>query len=412
MKSHRRIVLAMLALSVGALLVAGCGSSSSSGGGGGEASVNTEKGSPFVILASVDKTGPTKLYAPPELAGIEGAAKVINEEGGILGHPIKVESINDNGNAQTGASGLIGWFGSHPAPNSVYPGLESSMESAKIPIACREGVFISAHTDGNGLFSEANDPAKTCPYGFEVQGSLQPFQKAAANWFKEKGFKNVGIVEGEFAFGEGEVPLFEEALDEIGIKHTTVKADLESTSYTPQLDQLKSSGAEALYVVMIEPSADHIFASRAQLDWNVPMLGDPAFAGSDYTKTVPASQLKNAYYLQAPDVPTNTKVPGVAKLKEVVGKSDLESFGVPINVVSLGWDSVVVDKYAAEKAKSIEPEAMAKALEEAGEWSDPLLATYTAIKYSADDHENHAAVLSEIPIIPVGPYVAGQVPTK
>jgi branched-chain amino acid transport system substrate-binding protein len=411
MKSTRRTVLAMLMLTVGAVIIAGCGSSSSSGGGE-EASVNTEKGSPFVILASVDKTGPTKIYAPPELAGIEGAANVINEEGGILGHPIKVESINDNGNAQTGASELIGWFGSHPKPDSVYPGLESTMESAKIPIACREGVFISAHTDGNSLFSEANDPQKTCPYGFEVQGSVKPFQEAAANWFQEKGIKNVGIVEGEFAFGEGETPLFEEALDEKGIKHTTVKADLEATSYTPQLDQLKSSGAEGLYVLMVEPAADHIFASRAQLDWEVPMLGDPAFAGSDYTKTVPASQLKNAYYLQAPDVPTNTKVPGVPKLIETVGKAKLESFGVPLNVVSLGWDSVVVDKYAAEKANSIEPAAMAKALEEAGEWTDPLLATYSAIKYSAADHENHAKVLSEIPIIPVGPYVAGQVPTK
>jgi ABC-type branched-subunit amino acid transport system substrate-binding protein len=423
MKSQR-IFLGMLMLVVAAVVVAGCGSSGSSseepaggntasGGESESAGAGSEEGnSPFVIVASVDKTGPTKLYAPPELAGIEGAAKVINEEGGILGHPIKVETLNDNGDAQTGASGLIGWFGSHPKPQSVFPGLESTMEGAKIPIACREKVFIASHTDGNGLFNEEHDPGSTCPYGFEVQGSVVPAQEAAAKWFEEKGIKNVGILAGEFAYGESEVPVFEEILDEKGIEHTTVKANLEATSYTSQLDQLKSAGAEGLYLVMVGVSAYHVFGARAELEWEVPMLGEEAFASENYPETVPASQLKSAYYLQAADVPTNTKVPGVALLKETIGEKKLQSFGTPINVTSLAWDTVVVDKYAAEKAGSIEPEAMAKALEEAGEWTDPMLATASAMKYSAENHENHSAVLSEIPIIPVGSYVNGQIPTK
>lgn len=419
MKSQR-IALAAMMVIVGAVIVAGCGSSSSSSesesesasASSAESASSGGENSPFVIVASVDKTGPTKLYAPPELAGIEGAAKVINEEGGILGHEIVVETLNDNGDPQTGASGLIGWFGSHPKPQSVFPGLESTLEGSKIPIACREEVFISAHTDGNGLFNEEHDPQSTCPYGFEVQGSVVPAQEAAARWFEEKGIKNVGILAGEFAYGESEVPVFEEILDEKGIQFTTVKANLESTSYTSQLDQLKSAGAEGLYVLAVGVSASHVFGSRAELEWEVPLLGEEAFASENFPETVPASQLKNAYYLQAADVPTNTKVPGVPLLKETIGKKQLESFGTPINVVSLAWDTVVVDKYAAEKANSIEPEAMAKALEEAGEWTDPMLATAAAMKYSAEDHENHAAVLSEIPIIPVGRYIAGQVPTK
>ena len=79
------------------------------------------------------------------------------------------------------------------------------------------------------------------------------------------------------------------------------------------------------------------------------MLGEEAFASENYVKTVPASQLKDTYTLQAPDVPTNTKVPGVPLLKETIGDSKLESFGVPINTVSLAWDTVVVDKYAAKQ---------------------------------------------------------------
>lgn len=426
MKMKRSIALMAMMMALGAAIFAGCGggSSSSSGGGteaepageeaeaGGETVDTGEEGSdePFTVLVDVDQTGPTKVYGLPELAGVEGAAKAINEEGGILGHEVVVEDINDNGNPQTGAAELTKWLGSHDKPNSFYPGAESTLEGALIPIAAREGLFISGKGDGNNLYEK--EAHKKYPLAFQIQGGLRPFQEAIADWFEKEGIKNVGIVEGEYAYAEGEIPIIEEILDEKGIKHETVKADLEATSYTPQLDQLKSEGAEGLYVALVEPASNHIFGSRAELGWDVPIVGENSFAGADYTKTVPASQLKNAYYIVDPNVPTNTKVSGVPKLKEIVGVSNLQKFGVPINVVSLGWDTLVVDKYAAEAANSIEPEAMAEALEKAGEWTDPLLATWPSIEFTEEDHQNQAITPEILPIIPVGPYKAGQVAVK
>jgi branched-chain amino acid transport system substrate-binding protein len=429
MKMKRSIVLMAMMMALGAAIFAGCGGggSSSSGGGGTEAESGEEaepeggetanasdeeggEGEPFTVLVDVDQTGPTKVYGLPELAGVEGAAKALNEEGGILGHEVVVENINDNGNPQTGSSELVKWLGSHDKPNSFYPGAESTLEGALIPIATREELFISGKGDGSNLYEK--EAHKNYPLAFQIQGGLQPFQEAIADWFEKEGIKNVGIVQGEYAYAEGEIPIIEEILDEKGIKHETVKADLEATSYTPQLDQLKSEGAEGLYVALVEPASNHIFGSRAELGWDVPIVGENSFAGADYTKTVPASQLKNAYYIVDPNVPTNTKVAGVPKLKEIVGVPNLEKFGVPFNVVSLGWDTLIVDKYAAEAANSIEPKAMAEALEQAGEWEDPLLATWPSIKFTEEDHQNQAITPEILPIIPVGPYKAGQVAVK
>jgi branched-chain amino acid transport system substrate-binding protein len=351
------------------------------------------------------------VYGLSELAGIEGAAKVINEkQGGILGHKIVVKSINDNGNPQTGTSELIKYLSSNPKPNNFYPGAESTLEGALIPVAARHGLLMCAKGDGEELFA----PGKVSgyPLGFSVQGTVPPLNEAVAEFMKKKGIKKVGILLGEYAYAEGELPIIEKALDKQGIAHTVVKASLTATSLTPQLDQLKSNGAEAIYAALVGASSGYALAARAQLGWNVPLVGEGSFSGTDLTKTVPASQLKNAYITLYPDAVTDTDVPGVAVMKETLGEDALEKFGVPIDVIGDGWDTLVVCKVGAEKAKSIEPEKIAKALENAGEFTDPLMTEYKSVKYSPEDHENFAPKPSDFPIVPIAPFKAGQVAAK
>jgi ABC-type branched-subunit amino acid transport system substrate-binding protein len=401
----RSVIVAAMVVA-GAVLLAACGSSSSSSSSS-SGGTNTSSGSPFVDLVSVDQTGPTKVYGLPELAAIQAAAKVINEKGGILGHKVVVKSINDNGNPQTGTSELIKYLSSNPKPNNFYPGAESTLEGALIPVAARHGLLMCAKGDGEELFGPGK--VKGYPLGFSVQGTVPPLNEAIAEFFKKKGIKKVGILAGEYAYAEGEIPIITKALDKQGIQHTVVKASLTATSLTPQVDQLKSNGAEAIYAALVGASSGYAFAARAQLGWDVPLVGEGSFSGTDLTKTVPAAQLKNAYITLYPDAVTTTNVPGIATMKEVMGVDALEKFGVPIDVLGDGWDTLVVCKDGAEKAKSIEPEKIAKALESSGEFTDPLMTEYKSVKYSPEDHENFAPKPSDFPIVPVGPFKAGQV---
>jgi branched-chain amino acid transport system substrate-binding protein len=407
MSKWRSVVVAGVVLA-GIAVLAGCGSSSSSSSSSSSGSSSAKSGSPFVDLVSVDQTGPTKVYGLPELAAIEAAAKVVNEkEGGILGHKIVVKSINDNGNPQTGTSELIKYLSSNPKPNNFYPGAESTLEGALIPVAARHGLMMCAKGDGENLFGPGN--AQKYPLGFQVQGSVPPLNEAIAQFMQKKGIKKVGILAGEYAYAEAEIPIIEAALNKLGIKHTVVKASLTATSLTPEVDQLKSSGAEAMYVALVGASGGYAFAARAQLGWNVPIVGEGSTSGTDLTKTVPAAQLKNAYITLYPDTPTNTNVPGVAVMKTTMGLPALEKFGVPIDVLGDGWDTVIICKDAATKANSIDPTKMSEALESAGEFSDPLMTEYKSVKYSKEDHENFAPKPSDYPILPVGPFKAGQV---
>jgi branched-chain amino acid transport system substrate-binding protein len=405
----RSIVIGAMVVA-GLAILAGCGSSSSSSSGSTSSSgTSASSGSPFIDLVDVDKTGPTKVYGLPELAGVEAAAKLVNEkEGGILGHKIVVKSINDNGDPQTGISALISYLGSNPKPNNFYPGAESTLEGALIPVAGRKGLFMAAKGDGENLFAPANDPHKNYPLGFQATGSVTPLNESIAEFFKQKGIKKVGILEGEYAYAEGEIPIITGALKKLGIASTVVKASLTATSVAPEMDQLKSSGAEALYVALVGASSNYAFAARAQLGWNVPLVGEGSFSGTDLTKTVPASQRKNAYVTLFPDTPSNTTVPGVGALKSAIGGAKLEAFGVPLDVVALGWDTVVILKNAAKKANSIEPTKMAEALETGGEFTDPLMAMFSAMKFSTENHENFAPTSKDFPVVAVGPFKEGQ----
>jgi branched-chain amino acid transport system substrate-binding protein len=405
----RNIVMTAMVVA-GLAILAGCGSSSSSSSGSsGGSSSSASSNSPFVDLVDVDKTGPTKVYGIPELAGVEAAAKLVNEkEGGILGHKIVVKSINDNGDPQTGTSALISYLSSNPKPNNFYPGAESTLEGALIPIAARRGLFMAAKGDGENLFAPEHDPHKNYPWGFQATGSVTPLNEGIAEFFKQKGIKKVGILQGEYAYAEGEVPIFEKALDKLGIAHTAVKVSLEATSVTPEMDQLKSAGAEGLYVALVGASSNYAFAARAQLGWNVPMVGEGSFSGTDLTKTVPAAQRKNAFVTLFPDTPSNTTVPGVGALKEAIGAAKLNEYGVPLDVIALGWDTVIMLKDAAKKANSIEPAKMAAALETGGEFTDPDMAMFSAMKFSEENHENFAPTSKDFPVVPVGPFKEGQ----
>ena len=113
-----RAALAVLTVLAG-LGISACGSSSSkssSSSNGTSSSKGTSTSSsnstasaaanksPFTELMVIDTSGPTKVYGTVDLASMQAAAKYQNLHGGILGHPIKVVSIDDNGDATTAVS--------------------------------------------------------------------------------------------------------------------------------------------------------------------------------------------------------------------------------------------------------------------------------------------------------------------
>jgi branched-chain amino acid transport system substrate-binding protein len=382
---------------IGALAVTACGSNSvaSSGGSGAKSS--------FIYLVEVDQTGPTKAYGDAQLAGIEAATKTINSSGGILGHQIVLNVINDNGDTQTGSSVLLSYLSSHPALNAAYLGDESTLQGALAPIAARHDIFTVTAGDGNGLFAPANDPQTKFPLGFQIQGSSEPEAEAAAQFFKTNGDKKVGILEGNFAYAQSELPYFVATLDKLGISHTVVQASLTATSLTPQVDQLKSQGVDGVFAQLIGTGPSLYLNARAQLGWPVTTVGDVGFISTDLTKTVSSAELKSVYGDYYPGVPTNTTVPGVKAMLQAVGLSKANELGETEQILSYGWDAVYVLRDAARRANSLDKQKMANALTTGGKLTDPAFATFPTVEYSITDHQNFAPTAADYAVEPVGP---------
>ena len=410
-------IVAMLVIA-GVVLLAGCGSSNSSPGSASNAASSGSNSSgssagkansPFIELVSVDTTGPTKVYGIPELAALQAAANIVNQRyGGILGHKIEVKVINDNGDPQTGSSTLLSYLSSHPKPNNLFTGAESTLDGATIPIGVRNGLLMVTKGDGNNLFAQGS--AQHYPLGFQIQGSVPPLVGADAQFFQKKGIKKVGILLGEYSYAQGELPLMKAALAKVGIQASVVTASLTATNLTPQVSQLKSNGAQAIWAALVGASSTYVFAARSQLGWNVPIVGEGSFSGTDLTKTVPAGQRQDAYITLYPDTPTNTNVPGVAVMRQTLGAATLQKYGVPIDVEGDGWDTIIVLKDGAEHANSIDPQKIAHALETMGPFSDPLFTEYKTVQYSTTDHQDLAPTPSDFAVVPIGPIVSGQVP--
>jgi branched-chain amino acid transport system substrate-binding protein len=100
----RRTVVMLLAAAVAAFAVAACGSSSnssngnstsgsSSGGSSSSASSSSATGSP-VTIAVISAQLPGLDFLGGYVAGAQGAADIINKQGGLAGHPVKIVTCN------------------------------------------------------------------------------------------------------------------------------------------------------------------------------------------------------------------------------------------------------------------------------------------------------------------------------
>ena len=89
----RRLITCAVGL-VSAAALCACGSSAGSGGGSGA-------NAPYRVLALIALSGPFALDGKAEAVGVRAAVTVVNQHGGILGHPVALTVVNDNGDATT-----------------------------------------------------------------------------------------------------------------------------------------------------------------------------------------------------------------------------------------------------------------------------------------------------------------------
>ena len=404
----RSVAVAVTACAL-AIAVGGCGSSSSKGSSsssGGGTSAKTASKAPITVLSIGDTSGPTKIIGQTHYEGLEAAAAYYNSHGGIGGHHVVIHHVNDNGVATSAVSGLIQQLSSGSAPTMIDAGAEAGDSAALIPVIAKRSLFAMALNDGTHQCQ--TNASVTCPNEFTLAAPSQDQQVTVANWLKQKGIKKVGILVEAIDFAQTETPSFVTALNQAGIAHTAVKFPSTSIDVTPELQQLKASGAQAVYVEALAAPAGEAFKARATLSWNVPLVFDIASASLDLTKLAPVADDKNAYEDIFDEQSPKDRSPGIPTLLKYS-----KPFGnitvVPLDVASTGWDELVALNAAVKEAGgSLKVKDLDAAMLKLPP-TDPNRTFSLKLGWTAKDHENVRATPKDFVVVPVGAVVNGQV---
>ena len=426
----RRGVLAMVTAGVLAMgVLAGCGSSSSnssastsssattsaaaSASGTSSASSSTSQastGGPFNILFLGDLTGQTKFLGVQDLTGLKAAAAYWNAHGGgIAGHHIVVNTVSDNGDPTTAVSVLLQYLSSHPKPNWVYAGSESNEINALIPVLKREKLMGASLNDSTGLCG--TNAQTVCPTTFWVGSQPIDQTKAAANYFKSKGFKKVGILAESLAYTQAESTQLVKSLAAVGIQSVLTTFPPTQVSVTPEVSDLKSKGVDSLFVAALGPAVGYALHARAALGWNVPIVFDLAASSSDITTLAPAAQIKNTFEEIFRSNNTSLHLPGATALVTYAKAFGGITKGDALDTLAFPWDDLVALHAAGQQAGSDSQTALVAAennLNAAGQ-SDPLYLLDPHVKWTPSDHDTIGASPADYYFVPVGPLHDGQV---
>jgi ABC-type branched-subunit amino acid transport system substrate-binding protein len=134
-------------------------SSSASGGSGG----STAKGSPITIGIVAAETGAYGAYGLGDEKGIEAQIDLVNASGGILGHQVKLDNIDDQSDPSKAVIGVQKLLSESPAPLMIHCGAISADCAPLLPYTGRAKVI----TMTPAATPDFGDPSKN-PYTFRT----------------------------------------------------------------------------------------------------------------------------------------------------------------------------------------------------------------------------------------------------
>lgn len=406
-----RPVLPLLTiLCVGVL--AACGSSSSSSTTAAASDSPTSTGAtrgPFVLLWIGALSGQTQLIGQAQLHGTKAAIAYVNAHGGMAGQRVELIVKDDGGAPTTAVTDLVSYLGSNAPPAAVFAGSESTETGALFPVLARRKVFGYAETDEGLLAANASEKF---PYEFNPGRHPSTYDLAAAQWFKARNVRKVGILQEALDYTTAETPLIAAELRQKGIGSTVATFPATLTDLTPEMSKLKSAGADAVYLETLGPADGYALSARTKLGWNAPALGDAAFSAIDVTKLVPASDIKNVYLLAAHESVANSNYPAITLFKTYIAHAGGIN-GAGLASTSTPWDDLLTVYTAARQAGTTTPAALTTAMEHMRHPAQPYYVGPRSEGFSASDHENVYNVAGDQVVIPVGPFTAdGQVATR
>ena len=330
--------VAASAAAVMALSLAGC-----SGGSMDDSSSSSAKasGDSITIGTVTTNSGTAAAYGEAEVKGFELAVSEINAKGGINGKKVKLESMDDKGDATEASNAYNKLAGDNNVLAVAGPTI-SATTAAVAPLADQSKLVTIAPAATSDSIETGNYLFHTC-FKDSYQGEVAA--RFAAENLK---VKKVAVLYGTgdpYSSGVGEA--FAKAAEKLGLevvdKESSSSAD--DTEYSAQLQKIQASGAELLYApYYYSVAGPYIIPQARSVGFEGYVMGPDGYDGLKLTGD--KSQYNKTYYTThySADDNTNTKVQDF--IKSYKSKNNAE----PNTFAALGYDTIYMIKQAIEKA--------------------------------------------------------------
>ena len=330
--------IAASAAAVMALSLAGC-----SGGSMDDSSSSNAKasGDSITIGTVTTNSGTAAAYGEAEVKGFELAVSEINAKGGINGKKVKLESMDDKGDATEASNAFNKLSGDNNVLAVAGPTI-SATTAAVAPLADQAKLATIAPAATSDSIETGNYLFRTC-FKDSYQGEVAA--RFAAENLK---VKKVAVLYGTgdpYSSGVGEA--FAKAAEKLGLevvdKESSSSAD--DTEYSAQLQKIQASGAELLYApYYYSVAGPYIIPQVRSVGFEGYVMGPDGYDGLKLTGD--KSQYNKTYYTThySADDNTNTKVQDF--IKSYKEKNNAE----PNTFAALGYDTIYMLKQAIEKA--------------------------------------------------------------
>lgn len=330
--------VAASAAAVMALSLAGC-----SGGSMDDSSSSSAKasGDSITIGTVTTNSGTAAAYGEAEVKGFELAVSEINAKGGINGKKVKLESMDDKGDATEASNAYNKLAGDNNVLAVAGPTI-SATTAAVAPLADQSKLVTIALAATSDSIETGNYLFRTC-FKDSYQGEVAA--RFAAENLK---VKKVAVLYGTgdpYSSGVGEA--FAKAAEKLGLevvdKESSSSAD--DTEYSAQLQKIQASGAELLYApYYYSVAGPYIIPQARSVGFEGYVMGPDGYDGLKLTGD--KSQYNKTYYTThySADDNTNTKVQDF--IKSYKSKNNAE----PNTFAALGYDTIYMIKQAIEKA--------------------------------------------------------------
>ena len=330
--------VAASAAAVMALSLAGC-----SGGSMDDSSSSSAKasGDSITIGTVTTNSGTAAAYGEAEVKGFELAVSEINAKGGINGKKVKLESMDDKGDATEASNAYNKLAGDNNVLAVAGPTI-SATTAAVAPLADQSKLVTIAPAATSDSIETGNYLFRTC-FKDSYQGEVAA--RFAAENLKVKKVAELYGTGDPYSSGVGEA--FAKAAEKLGLevvdKESSSSAD--DTEYSAQLQKIQASGAELLYApYYYSVAGPYIIPQARSVGFEGYVMGPDGYDGLKLTGD--KSQYNKTYYTThySADDNTNTKVQDF--IKSYKSKNNAE----PNTFAALGYDTIYMIKQAIEKA--------------------------------------------------------------